>query len=100
MRISDWSSDVCSSDLPFPTSKTAVPLNMRAATSTGRQPSSFPCSHPVKPSLSALICQHTCRCGCCDQHRRLIPRSTEESSVGKEGVSKCRVGGWPYHTKK
>src|SRR3546814_10328472 len=72
MRISDWSSDVCSSD-----------LGRRAARPRG-SPMSRP--HPpksaaAKPSSSAST----------------APRRSEERRVGKECVSTCRSRWSPYH---
>src|SRR3546814_18237586 len=78
MRISDWSSDVCSSDLPACCMRWASP----------------PCSRPAwsrhwapwrRASASA------------------VPRATgrsEERRVGKECVSTCRSRWSPYHKKK
>src|SRR3546814_18184134 len=84
MRISDWSSDVCSSDL--------VPGGVLAFHSDkdcrcGRESRSVglvPCFHSSKfetpsPSLS---------------------RRSEERRVGKECVSTCRSRWSPYHQKK
>src|SRR3546814_17290215 len=70
MRISDWSSDVCSSDLrPWTPSR-------RAAARCG----------PTVPGCSSP--------GWCSR-----PRS-EERRVGKECVSTCRSRWSPYHYKK
>src|SRR3546814_9038081 len=74
MRISDWSSDVCSSDLAAGSSA-SLPRNMA---------SRLPCSPPQ-------CCRLQARClvpGC--------PRS-EERRVGKECVSTCRSRWSPYH---
>src|SRR3546814_5984514 len=71
MRISDWSSDVCSSDLH-------VAVEVRRQ----RQPdiiSAFGCSNP-----------------CFGQVARHRSRS-EERRVGKECVSTCRSRWSPYH---
>src|SRR3546814_7522598 len=79
MRISDWSSDVCSSDLPsVPVTSAEFPLRLNTAryrdqwhtmTRTG-----------LSPTLS--------------QHR---PERSEERRVGKECVSTCRSRWSPYH---
>src|SRR3546814_1280683 len=74
MRISDWSSDVCSSDLmrSGSTSSRAVSRSTAARMSCSPyHPNSIPC-----PSL--------------------LPRS-EERRVGKECVSTCRSRWSPYH---
>src|SRR3546814_3629451 len=89
MRISDWSSDVCSSDLP---------RVMRVGGKKGR---------PVPPDVITL--KPTCRlsrvwkirCGriaarpeCPERH---TPRRSEERRGGKECVSTCRSRWSPYH---
>src|SRR3546814_11072336 len=76
MRISDWSSDVCSSDLP---SCTAQPL--------GRAESKR-CGTRCRTSSVASRCAG-----------RVASRS-EERRVGKECVSTCRSRWSPYHSKK
>src|SRR3546814_17097786 len=75
MRISDWSSDVCSSDLAIPT-----PGPARSASRPGRarRPRSPP--SPAPPSRQAW--------------------RSEERRVGKECVSTCRSRWSPYHSKK
>src|SRR3546814_20182108 len=70
MRISDWSSDVCSSDLE----RQVAEALMELMTERG-----FPVAE-----TSALV---------------LDPRS-EERRVGKECVSTCRSRWSPYHYKK
>src|SRR3546814_21148986 len=88
MRISDWSSDVCSSDLLVP----LHPLvDRRQLVGTGAD---------RRPKRS----QHTLRLGAEPQHAdgieaRRQPRS-EERRVGKECVSPCRSRWSPYHEKK
>src|SRR3546814_2190809 len=69
MRISDWSSDVCSSDLPR---ARAPGLDVRSAGGGF----SAPC-----PCIRA----------------RLRRRRSEERRVGKECVSTCRSRWSPYH---
>src|SRR3546814_4779635 len=77
MRISDWSSDVCSSDLikyldaQYPTNN-----------STTKQTT----SNPSIPLLASVL---TRRCTTC--------RRSEERRVGKECVSTCRSRWSPYH---
>src|SRR3546814_10581663 len=67
MRISDWSSDVCSSDLVDP-----IPADLR-----GQRP--FDICHRIV---------HLHRLNCC---------RSEERRVGKECVSTCRSRWSPYH---
>src|SRR3546814_2503447 len=78
MRISDWSSDVCSSDL-YDTAACAIrnvtgPLSLPSARSapaiSGREPSSA---------------------------TSLLDARSEERRVGKECVSTCRSRWSPYH---
>src|SRR3546814_17740904 len=80
MRISDWSSDVCSSDLP---------RHLRHARRAGRtdlllRPGQRPAGdHHLHPR------QHT-----------LGADRSEERRVGKECVSTCRSGWSPWHKTK
>src|SRR3546814_4695835 len=71
MRISDWSSDVCSSDL-----------------GSGRQPESR--SGPGGRGPQRTDQSHGWRPGCRSQR-------SEERRVGKECVSTCRSRWSPYH---
>src|SRR3546814_15841648 len=85
MRISDWSSDVCSSDL-----------------------------HPRNPAIRPPRRQRQCDRApprAADRGRkglrrrlpptlRLRPARSEERRVGKECVSTCRSRWSPYHSKK
>src|SRR3546814_16126495 len=98
MRISDWSSDVCSSDLAH-------------AQNAGRV------EHPHRPAAAATAADRTAtragrhvastagdaadavRGGRGADHRAADLRS-EESRVGKESVSPCRSRVSPYHKKK
>src|SRR3546814_7058824 len=67
MRISDWSSDVCSSDLRPPV---------------------------IPPTVSATIARPVANH--CQRHVSKSARS-EERRVGKECVSTCRSRWSPYH---
>src|SRR3546814_12083069 len=85
MRISDWSSDVCSSD-----------LNRIAA---DRE------THTSRPSRSASARDRTARIrvhrsGGSGNWRPAARRRSEERRVGKECVSTCRSRWSPYHYKK
>src|SRR3546814_1852299 len=73
MRISDWSSDVCSSDLPTQALLDALTIRRR------------------KGSLEGLL---VAICG--DILHSRVARS-EERRVGKECVSTCRSRWSPYH---
>src|SRR3546814_9839775 len=83
MRISDWSSDVCSSDLPFQKCDFRLLLlrtgeitgaDRTAATAGGRRRS--------RSHLRSV---------------EGVSRRSEERRVGKECVSKCRYRWSPYH---
>src|SRR3546814_13060728 len=84
MRISDWSSDVCSSDLSL-----HVGAGRRDQAS-GRQ------------SKRALADSGQTGLGCLRQARAgglWKGFRSEERRVGKECVSTCRSRWWPYHSK-
>src|SRR3546814_2431954 len=89
MRISDWSSDVCSSDLPLQS------MTLADGRQLTRQEFGLPDGRPVlyfhgggSFSLEAGIF-----------HREAVQRNirSEERRVGKECVSTCRSRWSPYH---
>src|SRR3546814_11337631 len=82
MRISDWSSDVCSSDLPIVIAHPSFPWQENALAVATHKPS-------VYIDLS----------GWSPKYFPPILRS-EERRVGKECVSTCRSRWSPYHEKK
>src|SRR3546814_1065851 len=85
MRISDWSSDVCSSDLPFASIDdifVAIPFDPRLDVRRIRG-SGEGFSHQESGTDFTV-------------HQRFKPRS-EERRVGKECVSTCRSRWSPYH---
>src|SRR3546814_4765497 len=75
MRISDWSSDVCSSDLPCSTPPTST-ASTRPAVS----------DRPKPCSARSLAKPQGCATG-----------RSEERRVGNECVSTCRSRWSPYH---
>src|SRR3546814_9400404 len=85
MRISDWSSDVCSSDL-----FQKAPAETR--TSSKRNQGSHEPDHHHQPH----ICNATRPC---DPHANQFLIRSEERRVGKECVSTCRSRWSPYHSK-
>src|SRR3546814_13958379 len=105
MRISDWSSDVCSSDLHTPggadDARGRRPRDRAGAvggrpesppggqTGRAREVSRIP--HVVLRTLGAELGVPGSAEG---------PPRSEERRVGKECVSTCRYRGWPNHTKK
>src|SRR3546814_20338883 len=87
MRISDWSSDVCSSDLPQASAE-AAPAGYALV--------------PIEPTETMVIAgfesvpdEHFSPREAWDQYQR-----SEERRVGKECVSTCRSRWSPYHYKK
>src|SRR3546814_5814238 len=78
MRISDWSSDVCSSDL--------YSADTRPQTGLSRQ-------NVPRPNLLARSAMLARRAAAQDH----ILRRSEERRVGKECVSTCRSRWSPYH---
>src|SRR3546814_3868190 len=87
MRISDWSSDVCSSDLIDP----ATIERIIAACPTGR---------PVEvrdKAIILLLARLGLRAGDIRDMRLDDIDRSEERRVGKECVSTCRSRWSPYH---
>src|SRR3546814_12089466 len=98
MRISDWSSDVCPSDLQFP-------RNRGSRHSVPNPPPLSPSCHPAR---EAAVLPHLRSVGGETGFSPAIgpysrPRSnsrSEERRVGKECVSTCSSRWSPYHYKK
>src|SRR3546814_13961680 len=97
MPISDWSSDVCSSDLQYRNHRTIdsilAPLGTTlvqwdALRAIGRNPDSS--SH----QLAQLTFQTDQSFGALAN--RLVKQRSEERGVGKEWVRTCRSRGSPY----
>src|SRR3546814_11489858 len=90
MRISDWSSDVCSSDLVPAGRKTRLtPADLPDVRSSKSLRKILPPSGP--PSLDTARSKPTGASQCV---------SSEERRVGKECVSPCRSRWSPYKQKK
>src|SRR3546814_15771082 len=83
MRISDWSSDVCSSDLVTPISGPAWVGSSRSASRAMLLVGTL--------TTTAIVCP------CALQWRSA---RSEERRVGQECVSTCRSRWSPYHYKK
>src|SRR3546814_15685958 len=79
MRISDWSSDVCSSDLRHQAGDGLVVLE----------------EHRVAAELLGLLAR-----GPAEKASVEVDGRSEERRVGKECVSTCRSRWSPYHYKK
>src|SRR3546814_3594485 len=103
MRISDWSSDVCSSDLRrVRESNNVRPVRFALALGTDPRGLSAPARHD-RPSRSGRGRGRARRSGGRRSRGRArgpgVARS-EERRVGKEWVSTCRSRWSPYHEKK
>src|SRR3546814_2060258 len=90
MRISDWSSDVCSSDLD---QVCLVPF-VRIAAPDARKVG----SGALRPPLERMVI-HAFRCQAvvAIAFDLVAERRSEERRVGKECVSTCRSRWSPYH---
>src|SRR3546814_5722769 len=89
MRISDWSSDVCSSDLA---ARPPAGEGRRRRTSDRRvaaPPSPFPARQPAFLNIQFNYVLY--------YKLTVYRRRSEERRVGKECVSTCRSGWSPYH---
>src|SRR3546814_15261510 len=90
MRISDWSSDVCSSDLLA--SRGVAPRQWAGLKFLRLWAERIPQGRPAQRRRAALRAD-----------RRIGPRTavrSDERRVGKECVSTCRSRWSPYHYKK
>src|SRR3546814_11366490 len=102
MRISDWSSDVCSSDLastPRPKPPTATAQEAESgAPNAGNQRPVTPAAEPgtAVPHTLGFKVKDSWADGFVGEVAVINGRS-EERRVGKESVSKCRSRWSPYH---
>src|SRR3546814_17679301 len=91
MRISDWSSDVCSSDLVFvPWTTQHSSLTKRLLKKNAAEFSSLQNAPRSNPSKNVSNSNRT----------ESETGRSEERRVGKECVSTCRSRWSPYHSKK
>src|SRR3546814_16030165 len=98
MRISDWSSDVCSSDLPL--KRSSHDRSIRGYRGSWQKDASIRARGDkiVRNTYRTLLTRgmNGCYVYCCDPS---LARS-EERRVGKECVSTCRSRWSQYHSKK
>src|SRR3546814_17361128 len=109
MRISDWSSDVCSSDLSLlKAGADREQLEVKVfgggrvlaqMTDVGKRNIAF-VRHYLQ--IEGLAVSAEDMGDIYPRHVQYFPasgkvRRSEERRVGKECVSTCRSGGWPYH---
>src|SRR3546814_16506608 len=121
MRISDWSSDVCSSDLPNPIEVDFVIVGALIGTDPALLIPRIPekigllgLQEPMRQSLPDTVAElhlqprnqrrpHAIRRhrnGLKHAHDHLLhfcPPSTDTRRVGKEVVRPCKTWGWPYN---
>src|SRR3546814_13360392 len=100
MRISDWSSDVCSSDLTEERHKQPTLISWISKTFfqwIGRSFARF--LHCLENRTLAEFQPHVERHHKQQQRQneRQAPCRPEERRVGKECDSTCRYRGWPYN---
>src|SRR3546814_19096292 len=102
MRISDWSSDVCSSDLALALGETL--RNEGATTAVGKSVRVVDAgTDEVSWYITKGACYSACLYSFAGGVQRLItpkgmlPSRSEERRVGKECVSTCRSRWSPYH---
>src|SRR3546814_18016354 len=101
MRISDWGSDVCSSDLEFALSAILVgessldELRTRSTRAVARPPVQ-PAARRKISSLDTWSCRLRDLLGV-RTGRRCGSERSEARRVGKECVSTCRYRWSPYH---
>src|SRR3546814_11592174 len=91
MRISDWSSDVCSSDLLADRAARAI---MDDGRGDSRAPTAVSVIDMLDHLLAPLMFEIDVDVG------RLVALRSEERRVGKECVRTCRSRWSPYHEKK
>src|SRR3546814_12185346 len=109
MRISDWSSDVCSSDLDGETAlmlaiKTGELPIVQMLINAGANVNTVEKEHHQTPLMYAAAADKNAGemvklllSKGADTKPKSLPYRSEERRVGKECGSTCRSGGWPDH---
>src|SRR3546814_16776424 len=98
MRISDWSSDVCSSDLPAADAAVEKGAARLAMAHVVEAHEAAAARHGHGLQRQRLGAGHVGLEAAAEQDAGLA--RSEERRVGKEGVSTCRSRWSPYHSKK
>src|SRR3546814_18363291 len=97
MRISDWSSDVCSSDLQV---SWMAYYNANWLLGTAGRPATLKRFYSVVGTdVETAVWDSDSYCGGYTENLGLEVTQfrSEERRVGKECVSTCRSRGWPYN---
>src|SRR3546814_15175968 len=97
MRISDWSSDVCSSDLFFAQFNIQLRVYIPDRIKEGYGPNFGAFEKLKQEGVSVVI---TVDCGTTSHEALQFAARSEERRVGKVCVSTCRSRWSPYHEKK
>src|SRR3546814_11351739 len=106
MRISDWSSDVCSSDLfmlaggPGQSAREGYPQLADAFSETNKRHHIILLDQRGTGASNPLICKNAQGESAVTAEGAQSPARSEESRVGKECVSTCRSRWSPSHKKK
>src|SRR3546814_14850303 len=98
MRISDWSSDVCSSDLIRVPGINQVQMNLKRGMTFAAALRSFLRQDPDVIMVGEIRDLETAEIGIkAAQTGHMVLSRSEERRVGKECVSTCRSRWAPYH---
>src|SRR3546814_11325261 len=100
MRISDWSSDVCSSDLggvPMYSNVHIEPKNMTVLCTYQCTAACKQCCFESSPHIKGRLSGDVIRKRITEAHQAFPSIRSEERRVGKECVSTCRSRRSPYH---
>src|SRR3546814_12918462 len=101
MRISDWSSDVCSSDLFLKGTDLILCAGFDAVELIKPWAPKVPCIHiDSTPNTDQVYPAEIEVVGAIPAILDALTDRSEERRVGKEGVSTCRSRWSPYHKKK
>src|SRR3546814_11236582 len=98
MRISDWSSDVCSSDLVSGGSQSFNSVNTLRLLGRWMRMVTIPNQSSVPKAYQEF--DDAGRMNPSPLYDRIVDVRSEERRVGKECVSTCRSRWSPYHYKK